>query len=121
MSTCAHSWLTFCDHVFILSSQLLHCPVPALSIHLDSTVWWMASSSSYSFSLLRSIPISFPHTQCALKSQRLSLRASATPSQKARFVARRKESVSVRQLQRPLSNVRVILVNYFPFFHALIN
>ncbi|KAG5126736.1 hypothetical protein JHK82_027571 [Glycine max] len=62
----------------------------------------MASSSSYSFSLLRSIPISFPHTQCALKSQRLSLRASATPSQKARFVARRKESLSVRQLQRPL-------------------
>ncbi|KAG4109024.1 hypothetical protein GLYMA_U031112v4, partial [Glycine max] len=33
---------------------------------------------------------------------RLSLRASATPSQKARFVARRKESLSVRQLQRPL-------------------
>ncbi|XP_006575157.1 uncharacterized protein [Glycine max] len=59
----------------------------------------MASSSS---SLFRSIPISFPHTQCALKSPRLSLRASATPSQKARFVARRKESVSVRQLQRPL-------------------
>ncbi|BAT96273.1 uncharacterized protein HKW66_Vig0185980 [Vigna angularis] len=59
----------------------------------------MASSSS----LFRSIPISFPSTkQCARKSLRPSLRASATPTQKARFVARRKESVSVRQLQRPL-------------------
>lgn len=37
----------------------------------------------------------------------LSVQASATDSPpKARFVARRKESVSVRQLQRPLSNVR---------------
>ncbi|KAK7393032.1 hypothetical protein VNO78_21483 [Psophocarpus tetragonolobus] len=69
-----------------------------LSIHLPSSLRWMASSSS----LLRSIPISFPPTQCALKSPRPSLRASASPSQKARFVARRKESVSVRQLQRPL-------------------
>ncbi|RDY01238.1 hypothetical protein CR513_15460 [Mucuna pruriens] len=53
-------------------------------------------------SLVRSIPISFPCTQCTLKSPRPSLRASATPSQKARFVARRKESLSVWQLQRPL-------------------
>ncbi|WVY97498.1 hypothetical protein V8G54_029649 [Vigna mungo] len=60
----------------------------------------MACSSS---SLFRPIPISFPSTkQCARKSQRPWLRASATPTQKARFVARRKESVSVRQLQRPL-------------------
>ncbi|CAL0328459.1 unnamed protein product [Lupinus luteus] len=40
--------------------------------------------------------------QCSSKSHRLSLIASATPSQKARFVARRKESISVSQLQRPL-------------------
>ncbi|OIV98835.1 hypothetical protein TanjilG_08491 [Lupinus angustifolius] len=40
--------------------------------------------------------------QCSSKSHRLSLLASATPSQKARFVARRKESISVSQLQRPL-------------------
>ncbi|KAK7355276.1 hypothetical protein VNO80_14529 [Phaseolus coccineus] len=60
----------------------------------------MASSSS---SLLRSIPISFPSTkQWNLKSSRPSFRASATPTQKARFVGRRKESISVRQLQRPL-------------------
>jgi len=70
----------------------------------------MASSSS---SLLPSIPISFPSTkQWNLKSSRPSLRASATPTQKARFVGRRKESVSVRQLQRPLSNVRQMLINY---------
>jgi len=92
------------------NSQLLHRP-GAISIHLYSTVWCMASSSS---SLFRSIPISFPSTkQCALKSLRPSLRASATPMQKARFVARRKESVSVRQLQRPLSNVRAILINQY--------
>lgn len=36
-----------------------------------------------------------------------SLRNSADSSQKARFVARRKESVTVRQLERPLSNVRM--------------
>ncbi|XP_061346478.1 uncharacterized protein LOC133292120 [Gastrolobium bilobum] len=57
-------------------------------------------------SLVRSIPISFPRkslcSQCALESLRPSLRASASPSQKARFVARRKESISVRQLERPL-------------------
>ncbi|XP_020223691.1 uncharacterized protein LOC109805852 [Cajanus cajan] len=60
----------------------------------------MASSSSSSSSSL--LP-SFLCTQCALKSPRpSSLRASATPTHKARFVARRKESLSVRQLQRPL-------------------
>ncbi|KAK7344894.1 hypothetical protein VNO77_15108 [Canavalia gladiata] len=78
-----------------------HCPALHQSTHpsilSDSRVWWMASSS-----LVRSILIPFPCTQCALKSTRPSLRASATSSQKARFVARRKESVSVRQLQRPL-------------------
>lgn len=49
-------------------------------------------------SLLRSIPISY------FQPKRLLLRASAStpPTQKARFVARRKESVSVQQLQRPL-------------------
>ena len=36
-----------------------------------------------------------------------SLRISADSTQKARFVARRKESVTVRQLERPLSNVRM--------------
>jgi len=76
----------------------------------------MASSSS----LLRSIPISFPSSkQWTLKSTRRSLRASATPTQKARFVARRKESVSVRQLQRPLSNVRQMLINQFAFNYSL--
>ncbi|MED6196251.1 hypothetical protein PIB30_045727 [Stylosanthes scabra] len=57
-------------------------------------------------SLLRSIPNSFPsasfRTQCSFRSPRLSLRASASPTQKARFVARRKESISVSQLERPL-------------------
>lgn len=38
--------------------------------------------------------------------------SAATSPAKARFVARRKESVRVRQLQRPLSNVR----NLFSFF-----
>ncbi|KAJ1404230.1 hypothetical protein SESBI_26697 [Sesbania bispinosa] len=58
----------------------------------------MASSS-----LLCCIPISYAsRSQCAFKSPRSSLRASATPTQKARFVARRKESISVQQLERPL-------------------
>lgn len=72
-------------------------PYPLLffSFKLSARVW-MASS------LVRSIPTSCLHFQ----SHRLPLRASATPSQKARFVARRKESISVQQLERPLSNVR---------------
>lgn len=111
-----HSGLAFCalcDHVFAF---LRSCSVPLLSIHTYSTVCWMASSSS----LLRSIPISFPSSkQWTLKSTRRSLRASATPTQKARFVARRKESVSVRQLQRPLSNVRQMLINQFAFNYSL--
>ncbi|KAL2326704.1 hypothetical protein Fmac_025762 [Flemingia macrophylla] len=78
----------------VLPSQLRQRSVRELSIHLNSPVWWMASSSPL-------LP-SFLCAQCALKSPRPSLRASATPSQKARFVARRKESLSVRQLQRPL-------------------
>ncbi|KAE9621133.1 hypothetical protein Lal_00019032 [Lupinus albus] len=40
--------------------------------------------------------------QYSSKSHRLSLHASSIPSQKARFVARRKDSISVSQLQRPL-------------------
>ncbi|MED6216817.1 hypothetical protein PIB30_011408 [Stylosanthes scabra] len=51
-------------------------------------------------SLLRSIPNSFP--SASFRSPRLSFRASASPTQKARFVARRKESISVSQLERPL-------------------
>lgn len=38
-------------------------------------------------------------------SSKSALRISADSSPKARFVARRTESVSVRQLQRPLSNI----------------
>ncbi|XP_057728876.1 uncharacterized protein LOC130944542 isoform X1 [Arachis stenosperma] len=57
-------------------------------------------------SLGPSVPYSFPAaslcTQCFLQSPRLSLRASAALTEKARFVARRKESISVRQLERPL-------------------
>jgi len=46
-----------------------------------------------------------PISRCHQLQQRLPLLASATPpsTHKARFVARRKESVSVQQLQRPLS------------------
>lgn len=73
---------------------------------------WMALSAS---SLLRVNPISssskikFYLNRCHYESSRLSLRASATSSQKAKFVARRRESVSVRQLERPLSNVSRII------------
>nr|AFK45801.1 unknown [Medicago truncatula] len=54
-------------------------------------------------SLVSSILV-LPTSRCHQLKQRLPLLASATPpsTHKARFVARRKESVSVQQLQRPL-------------------
>ncbi|XP_028780397.1 uncharacterized protein LOC114736696 [Neltuma alba] len=63
----------------------------------------MALSAS---SLVRINPISHHGksfcTRFAYQSSGLSLRASANPNPKARFVARRRESTTVQQLERPL-------------------
>ncbi|KAI4352656.1 hypothetical protein L6164_006887 [Bauhinia variegata] len=63
----------------------------------------MALSAS---SLVRTSPISVSsksfRVRCAYESSRLSVQASASSNPKARFVARRKETISVRQLDLPL-------------------
>ncbi|KAI4346454.1 hypothetical protein L6164_007349 [Bauhinia variegata] len=63
----------------------------------------MALSAS---SLVRTSPVSVSSrkfcVRCAYESARLSLRVSASSNPKARFVVRRKETISVRQLDRPL-------------------
>ncbi|KAL5569480.1 hypothetical protein UlMin_026055 [Ulmus minor] len=62
---------------------------------------------SFPFSNPRS-SLSFNHVLSSLsssssgESSRPSLRVSANPAQRARFVARRKESIPVQQLERPL-------------------
>ena len=68
-------------------------------------------SSSSPFTSTRLPSLSFPSKSTPYRGtssfRLLCVRASATRSNpKARFVARRKESVLVRQLERPLSNVR---------------
>ncbi|KAG2723404.1 hypothetical protein I3760_02G169300 [Carya illinoinensis] len=76
----------------------------AISSSCFSSVGW--SSISYPGSNTGK-SLCFRHSSVGLASSaeetsRPSLRISANSVQKARFVARRKESVSVRQLQRPL-------------------
>ncbi|KAK7277262.1 hypothetical protein RIF29_18413 [Crotalaria pallida] len=92
------------DTIFLLLSVLSLSTKLKLSISIHSESLYMALTACSSFSLLPYVPIRT--TQGASKSPRprTSLRASsATPSShKARFVARRKQSISVNQLQRPL-------------------
>lgn len=78
-------------------------------------------------SISRSLPfqsrnpnVSFPlNLSSSLnRSPKPFLRVSADSTPKARFVARRKESVSVRQLGRPLSNARKWLSFVLFLFHC---
>lgn len=75
--------LSFCSP----SSIFLHCKNPRASFSLTHRPFLILASS-------------------ADDSPRPSLRISTNSNPKARFIARRSESVTVRQLARPLSNVR---------------
>ncbi|CAI0442525.1 unnamed protein product [Linum tenue] len=78
----------------------------------------LRSGAGKDYSLFTLSSASFSHSNDYSPTTCASLRASADSAPKARFVARRKESISVSQLGRPLSNVR-ISVCYFHFVSGI--
>lgn len=62
----------------------------------------LSSASSSSLTNLSYISFKFKNPRFSVDSPKCTLRILADSAPKARFIARRKESLSVKQLQRPL-------------------